>query len=140
MRLVNAVLGHTALAGDLDVFVSKLTPQGDALTYSTYLGGSTNDYGNAIALDPSGAAYIGGTTTSPDYDTLNPIQGNQGSNDAYVTKLTPSGALSYSTYLGGSIDEAGNAIAADSGGSAYVTGLTVSSDFPTANPMSSDLP
>src|SRR5262249_48948546 len=85
------------------------------LVYSTYLGGSGNDQGFAIAVDASGSAYVTGNTLSPDFPTANPIQGSTGNGDAFVTKMNPAGnALVYSTYLGGSATEVSRGIAVDS--------------------------
>jgi len=122
-------------AGSFDVFVAKLTPAGDALVYSTYLGGSSHDLGYAIAVDALGAAYVAGQTGSTDFPTSNPFQGsNAGGIDAFVAMLTPSGdALAYATYLGGSSDDRGRGIALDATGAVYVAGYTNSTDFPTAN-------
>jgi len=119
-----------------DAFVAKLTAEGDALVYSTYLGGNAPDSGGGIALDSAGCAYITGSTSSTDFPTQNPIYTYTGGDDAFVAKLTPTGdALVYSTYLGGSSLECGRSIAVDSVGCAYVTGYTESSDFPTQNPI-----
>ncbi len=95
--------------GNEDAFVTKLTPAGNALVYSTYLGGSGDDYGYGIAVDAAGSAYVTGSTGSTNFPTQSPYQATfQGSNDAFVTKLTPAGnALVYSTYLGGSGDDCG---------------------------------
>jgi Beta-propeller repeat len=126
-----------ANGGIFNAFVTKLNPTGSALVYSTYLGGSAYDYGQGIAVDNSGNAYVTGVTTSTDFPTMNPLQPTYGGNgDAFVTKLNPTGsALVYSTYLGGSGQDTGYGIAADSSGNAYVTGLTPSTDFPTMNPF-----
>ncbi len=107
------------------------------LSYSTYLGGSDNDWGNAIAVDSSGNAYVTGYTRSTDFPTANPLQSsNHGKYDAFVAKLNSAGsALVYSTYLGGSKTDGGTGIAVDSSGNAYVTGQTYSTDFPIANPI-----
>jgi hypothetical protein len=121
-------------AGGVDVFVSKLSASGNALIYSTYLGGSDHDYGFGIAVDSSGSAYVTGYAQSVDFPTsANCVQGSSGANwDAFVTKLNSSGsALAYSTYLGGSADEQGTGIAIDSSRRAYVTGWTSSGNFPT---------
>ena len=118
--------------GETDCFVAKLTAAGDALVYSTYLGGSGKDWSNSIALGDEGSAYITGYTDSSDYPTQLPYQSGQGNEDIVVTKLTPAGnALAYSTYLGGSGSERGTGIALDGEGSAYITGYTNSSDYPT---------
>ena len=113
------------------------------LSYATYLGGSVEDAGAAIAVDSSGNAYLAGATSSADFPTANPIQAtcNGGSGcanggDVFVAKLSANGsALLYSTFLGGSGLDEGNGIAVDSSGNAYVTGFTESTDFPTVNPI-----
>jgi hypothetical protein len=115
-------------------FVSKLTAPGNALTYSTYLGcGSAK----GIAVDSSGRAYVTGFTNSADFPTMNPIQAaNAGASDAFVTKLNAAGsALVYSSYLGGTGGDVAFGIAVDSSGNAYVTGYTLSTDFPTVNAL-----
>jgi hypothetical protein len=126
-----------ANAGKVDVFVTKLNPAGSALVYSTYLGGSEDDFGHGIAVDSTGNASLAGWTRSTDFPTMNPLQGaNAGPSDAFVSKLTPSGsALVYSTYLGGSREDFGEGIAVDSSGVAYMTGFTQSIDFPTMNAL-----
>jgi PKD repeat protein len=124
-------------AGGLDVFVTSLNSKGQALIYSTYLGGSGNDYGNGIAVDATGSCYVTGVTKSTDFPRQDPLYPyNGGNNDAFVTRLSPAGdALVYSTYLGGSGNDYGNGIAVDATGSCYVTGHTASTDFPTQNPL-----
>jgi len=105
------------------------------MVYSTYLGGGAWDDAGGVAVDTSGGIYITGTTGSDDFPTLNPYQGYQNAEDAFVTKFNALGAgLAYSTYLGGGGNDAGNGIAVDTGGCAYVVGVTESDDFPTANP------
>jgi len=122
--------------GYYDVSVTKLNPQGNSLVYSTYLGGSSSDFGRDIVIDSSGNAYITGDTQSTNFPTKNPYQGSYaGVADAFVTKLSPQGnSLVYSTYLGGSDSDWGSGIAIDSSNDAYITGSTGSSDFPTKNP------
>jgi hypothetical protein len=115
-----------------DVFVTKLNSMGTALIYSTYIGGSDNDYGYSIAIDGTGNAYITGNTNSTNYDiTPGAFQTtNAGSYDVFVTKLNSTGtALIYSTYIGGSDDDEGYSIAIDGSGNAYITGLTGSTDY-----------
>jgi hypothetical protein len=127
---------YQAVLGLIDAFVTKLSPSGNSLVYSTYLGGASGDFGFSIALDGSGSAYVTGYTESTDFPTQNPYQTDQPDVDAFVTKLSPSGnSLVYSTYLGGNSDDGGYSIAVDSSGSAYVTGYTESTDFPTQNPF-----
>ncbi len=136
-----AVLYAGTLAGS-DAFVTKFDPSGSNLIYSTYLGGAGQDRGQAVAADPAGSAYLTGDTRSLDFPTLNAMQpahgGGPNLGDAFVAKLTPSGTLAYSTYLGGSCDDAGKAVAADTGGNAYVTGSTGNCapyNFPLLNPF-----
>ena len=112
------------------------------LSYSTYLGGSGNDIGHAIAVDSSGNAYVTGVTRSANFPGASgksdPVRPRQGSNDVFVTKLNAAGsALVYSTYLGGSGGDIGHAIAVDSAGNAYVTGET---DSGTPTPTSVPFP
>ncbi len=117
--------------GGTDAFVTKLSSNGSALLYSTYLGGSGNDVGSGIAVDSAGNAYVAGSTNSSDFPMLNGVQGPQGGTDAFVTKLSSNGsALLYSTYLGGSGNDVGLAITVIPSGRAYITGFTDSSNFP----------
>jgi hypothetical protein len=118
-------------------FVTKLNAAGDRLIYSTYLGGSGNNSGEAIAVDSDGFAYVAGSTYSSDFPTKNPLQAMTGGGgyDAFVAKLNASGdGLEYSTYLGGNNGDAAYGIAVDSAQNAYVTGRTFSTNFPIANP------
>jgi len=129
---VNPIQG--ANRGYAEAFVTKINASGTVWVYSTYLGGSGNDYGNGIEVDGSGNAYVTGRVISTNFPTVNPIQGTHGGGtyDAFVTKINASGtALTYSTYLGGSSDDRGNGIAVDGSGNAYVTGNTQSTNFPT---------
>jgi uncharacterized protein (TIGR03437 family) len=120
-----------------DAFVAKLNAAGSALVYSTYLGGKGDEYGQGIALDAAGNAYVTGYTSSPNFPTVSPVQAtNAGNGDVFVAKLNAAGsALVYSTYLGGSDTDCGNGIAVDAAGSAYVTGSTLSTNFPTAGAL-----
>ena len=118
-----------------DAFVTKLSSTGNSLIYSTYLGGGDHDFGDGIAVDSIGNAYVAGWTSSSDFPVLNPYQTYQGSWDAFVTKLSSSGSsLIYSTYLGGGDNDWVYGIAVDGSGNAYVTGQTSSYNFPTLNP------
>jgi hypothetical protein len=130
----------TCNGGYDDTFVTRLDPSGGTLAYSTYLGGSSVDVGYGIAVDGNGAAYVTGYTISGDFpiaigafDMTCGTDGtcNGGDYDAFVARLDPSGGtLAYSTYLGGSSSDIGYGIAVDGNGAAYVTGWTLSSDFP----------
>ena len=126
-----------AYGGAGDAFVAMVNRSGSALVYSTYLGGSANDRANSIAVDGAGNAYLTGSTNSNNFPTMKPLQGNRrGGLDAFVTKINPTGsALVYSTYLGGSQDDSGSAIAVDQSGNAYVTGYTTSTNFRTVKPL-----
>ena len=127
---------QSTLGGGCDAFITKMSPAGTSLTYSTYLGGNGNDIGYGIAVDGSGAAYVAGQTGSTNYPTVNPYQAaySGGGGDAFVTKMIGAGtSLVYSTYLGGSGGDAANAIAVENG-AAYITGATQSSGFPLASP------
>ena len=125
-----------AFGGGGDAFVTTLAADGSSLAFSTYLGGKLVDQGFGIALDASGNIYVVGETVSSNFPLVNPLQAVYGgAADAFVAKLNPTtSTLIYSTYLGGSAADYGFGIAVDSAGSAYVTGFTQSSDFPTANP------
>jgi len=123
----------------LSGFVSKLSPDGSQLLYSTYLGGSGSAVINGIALDGERNVYVTGETDSVDFPTTpGVIQEHpgkrhciEGCTDAFVSKVAPSGsALVYSTYLYGELDDAGSAIAVDGSGNAYVIGTTNSGLFP----------
>ena len=119
--------------GNADVFVTKLDAAGSALIYSTFLGGSGDDFGQAIAVDAAGAAYVTGFTYSTDFPTPPGAfdSTHAGSADVFVTKLDAAGAtLAYSTFLGGANDDIGRGIAVDAAGDAFVAGYTFSSDFP----------
>ncbi|MEA2426922.1 MAG: hypothetical protein QOF37_550 [Thermoleophilaceae bacterium] len=124
----------TSPNGVEDVIVSKLAPDGRSLVYSTYLGGASQDLGVGIAVDSSGAAYLTGRTLGNDFPTTSGAYTTTapgGSADAFVAKLAPNGqSLNYSTYLGGTNQDNGLAIAIDSAGAAYVTGFTDSANFP----------
>ena len=133
-----------------NAFVAKLNPTGNVLVYSTFLGGGshpqlngTEDIGHDIAVDMTGNAYITGWTQSENFPTTpgafqTDFGGGHG--DAFVTKLNPNGsALVYSSYLGGdsplnfNIGDIGYGIAVDLEGNAYVTGVSVSGNFPTTS-------
>jgi hypothetical protein len=128
---------QAAAGGEGDAFASNVNTHGlgaASLVYSTYIGGIGLDQGNAIAIDPTGNAYVTGLTNSAGFGFA--PTGFQktfaGQGDAFVAKLTTTGALSYFTYLGGTHADAGTGIAVDPDGNAYVAGTTASVDFPTA--------
>jgi Beta-propeller repeat len=122
---------QSKLAGGRTAFALKLNPAGSSLVYSTYLGGSNYDLGNAIAVDGSGNAYIAGDTMSADFPVLHAAQSTLGGEtNAFVTKLTPAGAISFSTFLGGAGSDHAGGIAVDGSGNSYVAGGTFSANFP----------
>lgn len=134
---VTSGAAQTTLAGANDIFVSKFSPTG-ALLFSTFLGGSGDDWGQGIAVDPNGNIYVTGYTMSTDYPlTASAYQlGNLGNADGFVSKLSPDGSrLLYSTYLGGTGSDQGSALAADAAGNVYVTGWTTSTQFPGASSL-----
>lgn len=124
--------------GSTDVFVTKLSANGNSLIYSTYLGGNGQDTAFAIALDSEDHAYVTGFTQSANFPTSNPFQSNLANSggDAFVTKLSSDGsALEYSTFIGGGGNNSigvdfSQRIKVDSAGHAYITGFTTSTDFP----------
>jgi uncharacterized repeat protein (TIGR01451 family) len=135
--------------GGVDAFIAKIGNPATGtttfpLTYFTYLGGSGTDIGRAIVVDKNQAAYVAGSTNSPDLQVLNGLPGQRfrGSNSAMVALIstTFSGRPTtnngdYLTYLGGSVFDQGTGIALDVNNAAYVTGETRSPDFPTVNPL-----
>lgn len=135
--------------GFSDAFVTLLNSTATPpLIYSTYLGGADADNATAIALDSANKVYVAGVTlssgSSPFPTAGTPYQSTaQGADDGFVAKLdtTKSGTVSlvYSTYLGGSGKDDANGIAVDSAGAAYVTGLTQSSNFPSASAYQASL-
>jgi Beta-propeller repeat len=131
--------------GTTVAFVTKINAAGSALVYSSLLGGSNGDAGNAIAVDASGNAYLTGVTSSVDFPRVNQIPGacngtcGTGKGNAFVTKINAVGtALVYSSLLGGSATgfthwDGGYGIAVDGSGNVYLTGQTYSPDFPRVN-------
>ncbi len=123
-----------SLNGNRDVFVARLSPSGSSLTYSTYLGGASDEEPRAIAVDALGAATVTGWTASTNFPaTTGAFDANlTGPSDAFVTRISPSGAsLVFSTFLGGTGEEVANAAAIDAQGATTVGGQTGSANFPT---------
>ncbi len=131
--LVNAY--DDSLGGEFDCFVVKLSMDGGLLEYSTYLGGSDGDSGASIVVDEFGVVYVGGSTSSTDFPTINAYDAtNNGSSDAFVFKLSGDGSvLEYSTFIGGGSEDYCASISVDSQRAVYMTGETRSTDFPIVN-------
>jgi hypothetical protein len=137
-RFEGALLVENAASRQERQVSSISSASGVGLVYSTHLGGSSDDWSYGIAVDAAGSAHLTGYTFSADFPTATPYDGTLGYRDAFVAKLSPAGnTLVYSTYLGGSSTDGGGDIAVDGAGSAYVTGWTSSSNFPTANAFDS---
>lgn len=125
---------QTALAGTNNAFVTKLVEDLSGLVFSTYLGGTSSDAAMALVLDASNLACVTGSSTSSDFPvTVGAYQTTYGgSGDAFITKFSlDGGSLVFSTYLGGSGTDIGNAIAFDATGHVWTAGSTASADFPT---------
>jgi hypothetical protein len=157
LNFPTATAAQSTNAGSIDVFVTKINAAGSAIVYSTYLGGSSGDWGYAIAVDSAGSAYVTGQTDSgtPTITSV-PFPTTAGARqtiyklggDAFVSKISPAGnALVYSTFLGGGGTERGYGIAVDGLGNAYVTGSTnsdnvssggITGGFPTVGPLQSN--
>ena len=120
------------LNGLQDAFVARLNAAGNGLIYSTYLGGEVWEWGQDIAVDGNGCAYVTGNTNSLAFPVSNPLNpSNSGGFDIFVTKFDPPGGIMlYSTYLGGNNHDLGEGIDFDSNGNAYITGSTQSTNFP----------
>jgi hypothetical protein len=118
----------------IDAFVTKLTPSGGGLVYSTFLGGDSQDYGQSIAIDMFGNAYVAGQTCSENFPvTAGAFQTSRGAGcAAFITKLNATGSsLAYSSYLGGSDNSIAHSVQVDASGHAFVAGATRAEDFPT---------
>lgn len=125
--------------GNHDAFVTRLSPMGRAVLYSTYVGGDRDDSGAQVIAGPAGQAWLVGGTESANFPVANPFQtALRGTKDGFVTLLNAAGsAVLYSTYLGGSDRELFEDAAAAPGGALIVSGLTRSTDFPTIAPLHS---
>ncbi len=129
-----------------DAFMTKLdtAKTGDAaLLYSTYVGGAKEEYASAIAVDANGYAYVTGATSSPNFPIANSTQDHLvvedcGGGDAFLTKLNPArtgiDSLLFSTYLGGECHDAATGVAVDAAGNAFLSGHTLSAEFPILGP------
>ncbi len=139
---VTANAFQKASKGYVNTFVVKLNPGGDSILYATLLGGSssgsTENVGNAIAVDAGGNAYVVGTTNFRDFPATVQLSPKRGGSEAFITKLNPDGsALVYSGLIGGSYNDYGFGVALAPNGEAWVTGTSqtlIEKDFPIINP------
>lgn len=123
-----------------EIFVTKINATGSSLVYSTYLGDDGSDQAWAVAVGSDGTAYVTGRTTSAQFPRVNAYDSTyNGKEDVFVTAIDADGsAIIYSTFLGGDEHEVGFAIAVDSNNTVYVTGSTLSDDFPTEQPFQAE--
>jgi hypothetical protein len=144
--LVNPAFQHQP-NGFEDIFVTKLSPGGNSLVYSTFIGGFWRDFVNGIGVDGSNNAYIAGRTHNDFPTTPGAFQpeasGGEEPFTPFVAKFSPTGALLYSTFLQGTafdgepirgnncVTGSANGVAVDSAGNAYVTGVTTTTNFPS---------
>jgi len=127
---------QTKLGGTRDAFVAKLSPAGNSMIFSTYLGGSGVDVGYGIALDSTGAPVVAGDTNSPNLPVTSRAfqSGLAGAQNTFIAKLSPNGnTLSFLTYLGGNGTDHAAAIKLDGSNAIFVGGSTYSTTFPVLN-------
>src|SRR5580692_7371247 len=122
-------------AGSTHVFVAKLDATGSNLIYTDYLGGNSQDYGYALALDSANNVYITGSTASSDFPMVKPFQGTYpGTFNTFLSKISSDGSsLSYSTYFGGNGSDIPAGVAVDGAGNMLIAGYTSSTNLPVAN-------
>jgi beta-propeller repeat-containing protein len=129
---------QSILADGTDAFISKFTPSGSSLIFSTYLGGSSYDYGYGIRVGRDQSVYVAGQTSSNDFPTENPYQAGRpggGFSSFFISRFSSTGSsLFFSTYLGGSSNDNHPDLDIDLRGRIYVVGDTASNDFPTVDP------
>jgi MYXO-CTERM domain-containing protein len=136
---------QSTLDGPQNAFVAELAPDGGSLLSSTYLGGSANDQANAVAIDSLGAVWVAGYAQSgwqvSAFPNRSPFQSAlAGAQNAFLTRFAPGlGALEGTTFVGGSREDAVNAIAIDASGNVLLTGATSSPDFPTVKAVQRSL-
>lgn len=128
----SALQASKGAASREEVFLSRLSATGDAILYSTYIGGSEADVSTSVAVTPAGDVCLAGGTFSPDFPLKEPIQDSLKSLDAFLSCLSAEGALKFSTFLGGTAYDEIAAIKADRAGDLHLVGVTNSSDLPTS--------
>jgi len=120
-------------AGDVDAFILKMNPAGDQLIYATFIGGTRSDGAKDVAVDAAGCAYVVGTTASVDFPAVNAIRSSpdtSGRGDGFLAKFDATGAIVYSTFIGGNGSDSVNGVAVDAIGRVFLVGQTNSSDLP----------
>ena len=133
------------LAGEFDIFVIKLLPDFSEVVFSTYYGADGSESAPGLGVDSQGNIFLAGFTSSFQFPVVNGINiGSSGGNlrgdrDAYVVKLTPNGRTLFSTYVAGRSSDGAVGLAVDAAGDIYVTGFTLSEDFPTVDAFQTDL-
>jgi len=133
---VNAIQGTGVIGSGMppipEGYASRLSPDGSLLEWSTYLGGQgARDVAHGVVLDSGGNAFVVGEAGSSNFPTASPIQGTKGAGtDAFVMRISPTGSLAWSTFLGGGGDDGARGVSLDSAGSLLVAGATASNDFP----------
>ncbi len=121
-------------AGGYDAFITKFNPTGTALLYSSFFGGSDEDRIISMSLGPSNELFVGGLTWSTNFPMMTAFQTtNRGLNDAYIARFASNGALTYSSYIGGSGQDSVNYVKNEGSSVMTFVGSTGSGDFPTAN-------
>lgn len=122
--------------GNFDVFVLKLSPKGNVLLFSTLLGGTGLDGGRGVAVSRDGSVWVTGDTSSDTFPTMSPLYSRGGAQDAFIAKLNgTTGALLFSTFMGGTGNDIGRGIAVDSNGNAWMVGESASNNFPLKNQL-----
>jgi hypothetical protein len=147
VRPVQAAIGNASCSATgppkelcADAFITSLSADGRRVRYSTFLGGNAEEAGLGIAVDSSGGAHVVGSTDSRAFRVQSPLQPKIGGGiDAFVARLSPSGALAFSSWLGGTEAERANGVAVDTRGRDHIAGRTLSPNFPTAAPLQGTL-
>ncbi len=118
------------VGGSADAVLARIAADGASLHFSTYLGGSQIEIGYGLATDPAGDVLVTGVSASSNFPSLNPLQSDAGLEDAFLAKYSQSGAMQWSTLLGGPDYDDAVDVATDASGAAYVVG-TSGPGFPT---------
>lgn len=126
---------YEPLSASLNAFVTKIAPSGDALVYSSLLGGSAEELPRSVAVDAAGSAYVVGLSNSEDFLSVNPLPFNDAGFGGFLTKVGSSGAVQYSGRVGGIYNDDVLDVAVDAAGQACLVGETTSPDLATENAL-----